>query len=98
MLTAMKPIKRISYKNAERFKYENSRVQVTSLPKGLYGIELTVLSEDIRARTVHIVDKGKVITTGIKLSQEAAFSIMLGLYEQLKKDGVIHKAKNFEHF
>ena len=93
----MKPIKQISYKNAERFKYENARVQVTSLPKGLYGIELTHLSEDTRPRAFHIVDKGKVITTGIKLSQEAAFSIMLGLYEQLKKDGVIHKAKNPEH-
>ena len=85
----MKSIKKYSYPNAELFKYENARVQVVSLPTEDYGIELKVLSEDIRPRAFHIVKKDKVITTGMRISKEAALSLMIGLQEQLRKDGVI---------
>jgi hypothetical protein len=85
----MKPIQKNSYPNAELFKYENARVQVVSLKTKDYGIEFKILSEETTPRAFHIVTKNKIVTTGLKLSKEAALSLMIGLQEQLRKDGVI---------
>lgn len=85
----MKSIKKYSSQNAEFFKYENARVQVISLLTGGYGIQLKVLSEDLTPRSFHVVKKEKVVITGMRISKEAALSLMIGLQEQLRKDGVI---------
>lgn len=85
----MKQIRRCSYSNAELFKYENTRVQVVSLPSASYGLELKVLSDDTRPRAVHTLVKGKVVETRMKLSEEAALCLMIGLQVQLRKNGII---------
>ena len=85
----MKKIKRFTYPNAELFKYENTRVQISSLPTKDYGIEFKVLSNDLSQRAIHTVKKGRIVSTKLRISKEAAISIMVGLQEQLKKDGVI---------
>jgi len=87
--TEIKPIKRNSYPNAETFKYKNSRVQVISLPTKDYAIELTILSDNLSPRALHKVKKDKIVITGVRISKEAALSIMIGLQQQLRKDGVI---------
>jgi len=78
-----------SYKNAETFKYKNARVRVVSLPEEQYELDLTVLSEDTSPRTIHTVEKGKIVTTTMRISKEGALSLMLGLQRQLAKDGII---------
>jgi len=89
MTKELKEIQRYNYKNAEVYKFDNTRVQVVSLATNDYGIELKVLSADLTPRAIHSVKKDKIITTGLRISKEAALSLMLGLREQLKKDGVI---------
>lgn len=85
----MKTIKRYSYQNAELFKYENARVALVSLPTDEYHIELKVLSKDIRPRASHIVKKDRIVLTSIKITEQAALSLLIGLQEQLHKNGVI---------
>lgn len=85
----MKKIENYSYKNGELFKFKNTRVQVVSLPAEEYGIEFTVLSKDTSPRTTHIVKKNKVVTTVMRMSTEAAISLMTGIQKQLHKDGII---------
>lgn len=85
----LKPIAKTSHPNAEIFKYENSRVCVMSLPTNDYAIQLKTLSEDHTTRALHRVDRNKIVVTGIRISREAAISIMIGLQEQLRKDGVL---------
>ena len=85
----MKRISQHSYKNAEQFKFKNTRIEIVSLPTEDYGLAFRVLSKDTSPRTTHIVDKNKIVTTIFRISKEAALSIMLGLNEQLRKDGVI---------
>jgi hypothetical protein len=87
--TEINPIKINSYPNAETFKYKNSRVQVVSLPTKDYSIELTILSDNLTPRALHKVKKDKIVVTGVRISKEAALSIMIGLQQQLRKDGVI---------
>lgn len=89
MSNKIKQIGKCSYPNAELFKYNNARVQIISLPTESYAIELKVLSTDLRPRALHIVKKDRIVTTGLRISKEAALSIMIGLQEQLRKDGVI---------
>ena len=84
----MKPIQNISYKDAEEFKYENARVKVGSLPTEEYIIEFKILSNDPSKRTIHKVNKNIVITA-IKISPEAAFSLMIGLNKRLREDGIL---------
>jgi len=85
----LKSISKTSHPNAEIFKYENSRVCVLSLPTDDYAIQLKTLSENHTVRSIHRVDKNKIVVTGIRVSREAAISIMVGLQEQLRKDGVL---------
>jgi len=85
----MKKIKRFSYLNAEVFKYENARTQVDALETGEYGIQFKIRTNDLSPRSFHIVKRDKIVMTGIRLSKEAALSIMVGLQELLRKDGVI---------
>jgi hypothetical protein len=85
----LKPISKTGHPNAEIFKYENSRVCVMSLPTNDYAIQLKTLSDDHTVRSIHRVDKNKIVVTGMRFSREAAISIMIGLQEQLRKDGVL---------
>jgi hypothetical protein len=85
----LKKIKSNSYANAEVFRYENTRVQIVSLPTEDYGIELVIRTDDLTPRTIHTVKKDKIVSTLMKISKEAAISIMIGIQNQLKKDGVI---------
>lgn len=85
----MKAIKKYSYRNGEVFKYKNTRLKLLSLDSEEYGIEFKILSEDLRRRSFHIVEKNKIVITGIRISREAAICLMVGLQEQLKKDGII---------
>ena len=84
-----KPIEKKAYINAETFKFENSRVSVFSIGTNDYAIELKTLSTDHEPRALHRVDKGRIVHTGIRISREAAISIMIGLQERLRKDGVL---------
>ena len=85
----MKRISQHSYKNAEQFKFKNTRIEIVSLPNEDYGIKFKILSKDTSPRTIHIVEKNKIVTTIMRISSEAALSIMLGLQDQLRKDGII---------
>lgn len=85
----LKQISKTEHINANIFKYTNSRVCVMSLQKNDYAIQLKTLSDDHSVRSLHRVDKKKIVVTGIRISREAAISIMVGLHEQLRKDGVI---------
>ena len=85
----MKGIRRHASENREAFKFENARVEVVSLPSGEYGVGFKVLSDDLKPRAVHIVEKGKVVATSLKISAEAAMSLMYGLQERLRKDGIL---------
>ena len=85
----LKSISKTSHPNAEIFKYENSRVCIMSLKTNDYAIQLKTLSDDHSNRALHRVDKNKIVVTGIRVSREAAISIMVGLQEQLRKDGVL---------
>lgn len=85
----LKSISKTSHPNAEIFKYENSRVCVLSLPTDDYAIQLKTLSDDHTVRSIHRVNKNKIVVTGIRVSREAAISIMVGLQEQLRKDRVL---------
>lgn len=90
----LKKISRTEHPNANIFKYENSRVCVISLPTDDYAIQLKTLSNDHTARSIHRVDRNKIVVTGIRVSREAAISIMIGLQDQLRKDGFCKLATN----
>lgn len=83
------PEKIIRYKNSEVFKFKNKRVSVITRKNGDYVIEMKTLSEDHEPRAYHKVSRGKMVTTAIALTPDSALSIMLGLKQRLKEDGVI---------
>lgn len=76
-------IKKTKYTNWSTFKYKNARVNVIALPSDEFAIELKILSDDHKVRASHRVDKNKIVVTGIKISREAAMSIMVGLRDHL---------------
>ena len=85
-------LSKTTYANATQFKYKNARVNVMSLPTEDYVIELKILSSKEEAnipRAIHKSLKDKIVVTGIRISKSAALSVLIGLQEQLKKDGVI---------
>ena len=88
----MKKIKRFHDAKSELFKFENARVGVLSIENDNaieYGVRLKVLSDNLEPRAHHFVEKDKVVTTTIKLSQAAAISLVYALKNQLEKDGVL---------
>lgn len=88
----MKKIKRFYDDKSELFKFENARVGVLSIENDNaieYGVKLKVLSDNLEPRAHHFVEKDKVVATTVKLSQEAAISLMYALKNQLEKDGVL---------
>jgi hypothetical protein len=82
-------IQQKSYKNCEVFKYKNTRVRVATLEDD-YVIELKLLTNDLEPRALHKVVKDKIVVTGIRITTQAAISLMIGLQEQLKKDGFLN--------
>lgn len=87
----MKKIKRFYDDKSELFKFENARVGVLSIENDNaieYGVRLKVLSDNLEPRARHFVEKDKIVTTTVKLSQAAAISLMYALKNQLRKDGV----------
>jgi len=83
-------LKRITrYANAEVVSYENAKVTVVSLPDDGYGIEFRILSDDERERSVHDVIKGKIVSTKLTLSKEAAVSLMIALQKRIMQDDII---------
>ena len=87
----MKKIKRFYDAKSELFKFENARVGVLSIENDNaieYGVKLKVLSDNLEPRAHHFVEKDKIVTTTVRLSQEAAISLMYALCNQLRKDGV----------
>ena len=85
----LKPIIRTNYANAVVFKYDNTRVRVVSHEKEVYIIEFKKLTDDPSPRSLHCVEKGKIVITGMKLTTEDALSLMVGLQERLRQDGII---------
>lgn len=86
----LNPIEKTEYDNATVFEYENTMVGVASLPTTEdYYIELKTVSEDHSVRAIHRIEEDNIVVTGIRISPEAAVSIMIGLSEQLKKGGFI---------
>lgn len=87
----MKKIKRFHDAKSELFKFENARVGVLSIENDNaieYGVKLKVLTDNLEPRARHFVEKDKIVTTTVRLSQEAAISLMYALCNQLRKDGV----------
>lgn len=79
----------VEYKNATKIKLKNRRITVIDLKDDIY-IESKILSEKENAntrRSSHESIKDKIVVTGIRFSPEAAFSIMYGIQQQLKKKG-----------
>jgi hypothetical protein len=85
----LKSITKTEHPNAQIFKYDNARVCVISLPTDDYAIHLKTLSDNHTVRALHKVERNKIVVTGIRVSREDAISIMIGLKEQLRKDGVL---------
>jgi hypothetical protein len=85
----MVEIKLNTYPNATLAKYNNRRVGVMQLPDNDFAIEFTVLSNDTNQRAIHTVLKNKVVKTDVRVSQEAALSLLVCLQIELKKAGVI---------
>ena len=83
-------VKVTEFANATSFKMKNKRVMVRTLPTKEFVIELKLLVEkgtsDVK-RSVHISQKDVITITGMKVSLEAAMSIMLGLQRELKRAG-----------
>lgn len=88
MKKKLKKLKRKEYSNATVFKYGKSKVNVATIESDGYMIEFSTISDDHRPRGLHKVVKNRVFT-GIKLSNEAAISLMIGLRNQLAKSGII---------
>lgn len=87
----MKRIKRFHDAKSELFKFENARVGVLSIENENaieYWVKLKVLTDNLDPRAKHFVEKGKTVATAVKLSQEAAISLMYALKNQLEKDGM----------
>lgn len=85
-------IKVVEYANATLMKLKNRRVNIMSADNKEIIIELKILSEKETANTpraLHKTLKDKIVITGIKVSEEAATSIMYGIQQELKKRGVI---------
>ena len=86
----MKKITKITYNGGNVFKFKNTRVAVGTLPDHEdYIIEFKTLSNDLSKRALHKVIKDKIVITGLRISPEAAFSLMVGLQELLIKDNHI---------
>ena len=88
----MEQIQLTRYANATKLKFKNRRVGVTSIENNEFIIELKTLCKKEDANTPHSIHKNfgdKIVVTGIKVSSEAALSILIGLREELKKAGVI---------
>jgi len=86
----MKKITKITYNGGNVFKFKNTRVAVGTLSDHEdYIIEFKTLSNDPSRRALHKVEKDKIVITGLKISPEAAFSLMVGLQELLIKDNHI---------
>ncbi len=81
--------KRFVFSNAETVKIKNSRITVASLQEKDYGIVFKILSDDTSPRAMHSVKKDKVVITGIRISKNAAFALLVALQERLKADGII---------
>ena len=70
-------VKIIKYKNAVKAKMHNRRVAVSDIvgTKDVF-ITLSILDKDNQCqRSFHKVDKGKVVHSGMALSEEAAKSL-----------------------
>ena len=79
----MSKIKQIRYKNCELFKYHNGRVII--YPKeNTYIIDFKSLSDIHAPRAKHNIIKGKIVSTMIMISEEAAQSLVAGLMNQFK--------------
>ena len=85
----IKPIRKISYKSGTDFKYENTKVSVFPMTTNDFVIQLKLRSDDHSVRAYHRVDRNKIVVTGIRISPEAAISIMVGLQEELVKAGYL---------
>lgn len=88
----MKRIKRFHDAKSELFKFENARVGVLSIENENaieYWVKLKVLTDNLEPRARHFVEKDKVVATTVRLSQEAAISLMYALKNQLEKDGIL---------
>jgi hypothetical protein len=79
----MSTIKQIRYKNCELFKYHNGRVII--YPKeNTYIIDFKSLSDIHAPRAKHNIIKGKIVSTMIMISEEAAQSLVAGLMNQFR--------------
>ena len=79
----------VEYVNATMIRSENKRFVVVSLDSGNYGIELNIITYDLKPRAVHKVIRNKVVSTSFKLSQEGAMALYLALGNQLKRDNLL---------
>ncbi len=81
-----KQIIQISNTEHSIFQFDESQVAVAQLPKtNDFIIELKTASEDHSVRSIHRIEEGNIVVTGVRVSKEAAFCILLGLREQLEK-------------
>lgn len=81
-------IKRISYPNGEILKIENRRVIIQETPEGEFLIQFRILSDEHSPRAVHVVERGKIVITQIKMSSESAFVLLQGLQFQINKQKI----------
>lgn len=78
----------IKYKDATQVKLKNRRVAV--FPKGEdLIVKLTTISSDLEPRAAHIVHRDKLVTTAIRITDEAALALFVCLHEELLKKGLI---------
>jgi tRNA(Leu) C34 or U34 (ribose-2'-O)-methylase TrmL len=89
MNNEMKDIKYNKHPNASSFKMKNKRATVFMIGEESIGIELIVASDNHKERAVHKVLKGKAVLTGLKISNEAALCVYVGLRDILFKRGII---------
>lgn len=85
-------MRQINYKDKTVIKRKNARVIVHSLDKSEYDVVFKILDTNPETqnnpRADHKSNNG-VVTTTVRISNEAAYGLMIALQEQLKNNGTI---------
>jgi hypothetical protein len=78
-------IKITTYHNYTCGKIHNSRVFAAQGSDNNINIQFNILSDDHTPRALHLVEKNKIVITGLKISHDAALALYVALGAELEK-------------
>ena len=86
----MQKITKITTEYGTSHSFANAIIDVQSMPSGDFAISFKVVSDDLSPRARHdIIMGGKMVCTSLRIRPEAALSLMHGLYDELKRNGIL---------